>query len=166
MKPLDHKLLFELMKNAKRSDSKLAKILGVSQPTVTRTRKRLEKQVIDGYTAIPKWEKLGYKILAFTFVKSDVIFQPYEKQEAARKKVKKWMMNQSNVIAAGRGQGMEMSGFFVSIHKSFSDYRSFISKHNLDLGTFITDIETFLVSTTGLSAFKPFHLKYLAETEQ
>jgi len=44
------KLLFELIKNSKRSDRDLAKILGISQPTVTRLRKVLEKEAITQYT--------------------------------------------------------------------------------------------------------------------
>ena len=43
LKPIDYKLLFELMKNSHRSDRQLAKALGVSQPTVTRRRAMLEK---------------------------------------------------------------------------------------------------------------------------
>ena len=34
-------LLLELLKDSKRSDRELAKVLGVSQPTVTRMRQRL-----------------------------------------------------------------------------------------------------------------------------
>ncbi|NIO38282.1 winged helix-turn-helix transcriptional regulator, partial [Candidatus Bathyarchaeota archaeon] len=50
-KELPHQLLRELLKNSKRSDRELAKILGVSQPTVTRTRNRLEKNgMIQDYT--------------------------------------------------------------------------------------------------------------------
>jgi len=41
------KLLFALIKNSKRSDRDLAKILGFSQPTVTRLRKALEKEAIE-----------------------------------------------------------------------------------------------------------------------
>ena len=48
------------MKNSKLSDRKLSKKIGVSQPTVTRRRARLEKEILDGYTAIPKWTELGY----------------------------------------------------------------------------------------------------------
>ena len=36
-------LLLELLKDSKRSDRELAKILGVSQPTITRLRHKLEK---------------------------------------------------------------------------------------------------------------------------
>jgi len=42
-KELPQKLLRELLKNSKRSDRDLAKILKVSQPTITRTRHKLEK---------------------------------------------------------------------------------------------------------------------------
>jgi DNA-binding Lrp family transcriptional regulator len=42
------------MKNSRRSDRQLAKALGVSQPTVSRTLERLEKQgMIREYTVIP-----------------------------------------------------------------------------------------------------------------
>jgi DNA-binding Lrp family transcriptional regulator len=63
LKPLDYKLLSELIKNSRRSDRELAKAIGVSQPTITRRRALIEKELIDGYTAIPKWEKLGYELL-------------------------------------------------------------------------------------------------------
>jgi len=47
-------LLYELMKNSKRSDRELAKVVGVSQPTITRTRKNLEKtEYIHEYTIMP-----------------------------------------------------------------------------------------------------------------
>jgi len=59
LKPLDCKILSELMKDARISDRQMAKILGVSQPTVSRRRVALEREVIDGYTAIPKWEWLA-----------------------------------------------------------------------------------------------------------
>ncbi len=35
-------LLYELMKDSKRSDRELAKAIGVSQPTITRMRETLE----------------------------------------------------------------------------------------------------------------------------
>lgn len=44
MKDVELKLISELLKNSRRSDRELAKTLGVSQPTVSRTLKRLEKE--------------------------------------------------------------------------------------------------------------------------
>jgi DNA-binding Lrp family transcriptional regulator len=58
LKPEDYRILFELMKNARISDRQLAKMLGISQPTVSRKRAFLEKELFDGYTVFPKWEKL------------------------------------------------------------------------------------------------------------
>jgi len=65
------RLLFELMKNAKRSDREIAKIIGVSQPTITRMRQRLEKTAIVDYTIIPDWTELGFEIMATTLLKAD-----------------------------------------------------------------------------------------------
>lgn len=54
LKPIDYKLLFELMKDSHRSDRQLAKALGVSQPTVTRRRAMLEKNYIEGIHNYPQ----------------------------------------------------------------------------------------------------------------
>ena len=83
LKSIDYTILFALMKNSKISDRQLAKTIGVSQPTVTRRRARLEKEAIDGYTAIPKWAKIGYEILAITFVNSSYSLGLKENYEAA-----------------------------------------------------------------------------------
>ena len=165
LKPVDYKILFELMKNAKRSDREIAKILGVSQATVSRRRKALEREVIVGYTAIPRWEKLGFNILALTFIKSDIVFQPQEKVEQARNKVKDWMMKHPNVVASAKGSGMGMYAFVMSFHKNYSDFEEFISEHNSELGEFLTETQTFLVNVSKFNEVKPFHLGYLADAK-
>ena len=86
LKDIDFKILFGLMKNSKTSDRKLAERIGVSQPTVTRRRARLEREVIDGYTAIPKFDILGYEILAIILVKSTLRFASNEKMKDAIKR--------------------------------------------------------------------------------
>jgi DNA-binding Lrp family transcriptional regulator len=165
LKSIDYKILFELMKDSKRSDRQLARVLHVSQPTITRRRTMLEKELIDGYTAIPKWEKLGYELFVFTFVNTEIVYEPKEKSEAATKKVREWMMRHPNVIVAGKGSGMGSNGFFLSIHKNYSDYEKFISEHDNALGEFTRETRHFIVSIEGLNMIKPFHLKYLAETK-
>ena len=70
MKDVELRLIAELMKNSRRSDRELAKALGVSQPTTSRTIKKLEKEgYIKEYTMIPDFNKLGYQILAFSSYK-------------------------------------------------------------------------------------------------
>ncbi|MDH5664027.1 MAG: winged helix-turn-helix transcriptional regulator, partial [Candidatus Bathyarchaeota archaeon] len=56
-------LLLELLKNSKRSDREIAKVVGVSQPTITRMRQRLVREgAIKHFTVIPDLVKMGYEI--------------------------------------------------------------------------------------------------------
>jgi len=166
LKDIDYKILSELLKNSKISDRKLAKKIGVSQPTVTRRRARLEKDVIDGYTVIPKWEKLGYQILAFTFAKTKQTLGLKGKYTVARERGTKWLMNHANVIMGSGCRGMGVNGFMISVHKSYSDLDNFLSEQKRELGDMFTDIQTILVNLGGNQILKPLHLKYLAEAIQ
>src|SRR5512136_1435834 len=94
LKPLDCKLLAELVRNSRRSDRELAKAIGVSQPTITRKRALIEKELIDGYTAIPKWEKLCYELFAITFVKIRAAIASEEEYDETRKKGFEWLAKQ------------------------------------------------------------------------
>ncbi|MDH5495274.1 MAG: winged helix-turn-helix transcriptional regulator, partial [Candidatus Bathyarchaeota archaeon] len=125
LKDIDYKILRELLNNSKTSDRQVAKKIGISQPTVTRRRARLERELIDGYTAIPKWEKLGYEILAITLVKTKEALGLKDSYKNAHEKGIKWLMKQPNVLMSGGCRGMGVSGFMISVHKSYSDYDSF-----------------------------------------
>jgi len=164
-KPLDYELLFELMKNARRSDRELAKVLGTSQPTVTRKRNFLEKELIEGYTAIPKWEKLGYEIFAITFIKIKPNIASKEKYEPTREKGMKWLMNTPSIIMAGACRGMGVDSFMISLHKSYADYDDFMSSYRLELSEFIDDAQSVLVNLRGKEILKSLNFKYLAEAK-
>ena len=166
LKSLDYELLFELLKNSKRSDRELAKVLGVSQPTVSRRKAFLEKELIDGYTIIPKWEKLGYEILAITFVKSKQALGMKEKYKATRERGTKWVMAQHNIIMSGGCRGMGVDGFMISVHKSYSDFDRFMFDHKREMGDFVDSVQSVLVNLGGSEILKPLHLKYLAEGNQ
>jgi DNA-binding Lrp family transcriptional regulator len=165
MKTVDRKLLFELMKNSRRSDRELAKALNVSQPTVSRKRIALEKNFIDGYTAIPRWEKVGFELVAFTFVKPKLRYAKPEVRKAGFKKVEEWMTNQPNVILAIDGQGMGWDGVFVSFHKSYSDFAEFMRKHDSELSDLLLESQSFIADINTTTIRKPFHLKYLANAK-
>jgi DNA-binding Lrp family transcriptional regulator len=164
LKSIDHKLLWELLKNSRRSDRELAKALGVSQPTVTRKRANIEKNFIDGYTAIPKWEKIGFEIVAFTLVRARVKYVKSEEREALFKKAREWMMKQSNVVFVAEGQGIGWDGVCVSLHKNYSDFVEFMRKHNSELD-FIIESQSFIADINPTTVVKPFHLKYLTEAK-
>jgi DNA-binding Lrp family transcriptional regulator len=148
------KLLFELMKNSKRSDREIAKIIGVSQPTITRMRQRLEKSAIVEYTVIPEWKELGFEIMAFTFLKAS-------KQQGLTEKTRGWAMNNPSVIFTSGGEGIGMDVAMMSFHKSFSDFSSFIMDLRKELAENLHDIQSFLMTTDGERLIKPFSLKYL-----
>ena len=162
LKPKDLKLLAELLKDSHRSDREIAKTLRVSQPTVTRKRKDVEKRLTDGYTVIPKWKELGFEIVAINFVKHHVKFAKAEEREEAYSRVKEWMMKQRNVILAIEGQGMGYDGVFVSFHKNYSEFAEFIKEHNSAFSDLLLDTQSFISSTSPKTTRKPFHLKYLA----
>jgi DNA-binding Lrp family transcriptional regulator len=165
LKSIDYKLLWELLKNSRRSDRELAKALGTSQPTVTRRRASIEKNFIDGYTAIPKWEKIGFGIVVFTFVKTRIKYVKSEQREAAMKKAREWMMKQPNVIFAVEGQGIGWDGVCVSFHKDYSDFTKFMRKHNSELSDFLIESQSFIADINPTTVVKPFHFKYLSEVK-
>jgi DNA-binding Lrp family transcriptional regulator len=165
LKPIDYKILWELVKNSRRSDRTLAKVLKSSQPTITRRRARLEKDVLIGYTAVPEWEKIGFEIIAFTFVKTKTRFAKTEERKAAIQKAKEWMMKQPNVVFASEGQGMGWTGVFVSLHKSYSEFAKFMRKHDSELSDYLTESQSFTADLGSEVILKSFHFKYLAETK-
>lgn len=165
LKPVDYRLLFELMKDSHRSDRKLAKALGVSQPTVTRRRALLEKDLIEGYTIIPKFGKIGFEIAAFTFLKSKLKQETGQEKEKALKNLNEWYMKQPNVLLVTEGRGMGWDAVCVSIHKNFSDFSEFIKAQDAELSDWIIESETFSADLKAGTAIKPFHLKHLAKPE-
>jgi len=153
------------MKNSRRSDRELAKVLGISQPTVSRRRTIVEKDFIDGYTAIPKWEKVGFELAAFTFVKPKLKYAKPEVRKAGFKRVEEWMMNQPNVVLAIDGQGMGWDAIFVSFHKNYSEFAEFMRKHDSELSDLLIESQSFIADINPTTIRKPFHLKYLADAK-
>lgn len=156
------RLLREMLRNSKRSDREISKSLKVSQPTVTRTRARLEKEYIETYTVVPDFAKLGYQILAFTFLK----MKSYPSAEEAEKIVqlaKEWTNKHPNVIFAADGEGFGRDIVMVSFHKDYALYSDFMRTLGMDWGQIISEFGSFLVSIGSGFKLKPFNLKYLAD---
>jgi DNA-binding Lrp family transcriptional regulator len=154
-------LLQELVKNSKRSDRDLAKLLNVSQPTLTRMRKRLEKDnfILD-YTAIPNMTKLGYEIIAFTFFDIDR-FDPKtgELDKVIGERSHKWVGNNSKIIFAAGGEGLHGKNcMMISVHRDFTDYTDFVSEMRAQWASKIKEMENFLVSLKAKMP-KPFSFR-------
>ena len=160
---IDYKIIAELLKNSKLSDRSLAQKLGVSQPTVSRRRMMLEKTVIDNYTLVPKWDKIGYEILAINFVKIKLAIATDEKYEAVRERGTKWLMRQPNIIMAGASRGMGMDAFNISIHKNYADYDEWFRNFRGEWGDLVDDIQSVIVNLRGGEIIKPLNFKHLSE---
>lgn len=165
LKPIDYELLFELMKDSRRSDRTLAKVLGISQPTVTRRRAYLEKYFIDGYTAIPKWKEIGCCLLAMTFVKIKSAIATREQYAKIRKRGLEWLMNQPNITMAGGCRGMGVESFMISVHETYTDYDNFMRNYRLEWGDCIDTVDSVLVNLCGDEVLKPLHFKYLTKNK-
>jgi len=159
-KDLPKKLLGELLKNSKRSDRELAKILGVSQPTVTRARNRLEKKgIIQDYTIIPNFKELGFEILAFTYAKMRPEFFEQETLEEARRDAQKF----PDAICISEGEGLGTNLLIVSFNKNYTEYSARVRRMRRHWKDFILDIESFIVPI-GEREIKRFSLAYLKDT--
>jgi len=154
------RLVSEMLKNSKKSDRELAGILGVSQPTVSRTRARIEKEYIKTYTIIPDFEKLGYQIMAFTFAKTKAY--PDVSAEISGKS-KEWVSKRPNVIFGAGGEGLGKDLVLISFHKKYSAYAEFMRSFAMDWGNYLDNFESFLVSIGAGYKLRDFDLKYLAD---
>ena len=157
-KELAQQLLRELLKNSKRSDRELAKVLKVSQPTITRTRRKLEQNgLIQEYTIVPNFRKMGFEILALTFAKMRPGVRSPEILEEARKQAQKF----PNVIFSSTGEGLGMTGVTISFHKDWTDYHKTLNLLRVNWKEFTEDIQSFVVAIGEGGEYKKFSLTYL-----
>ena len=123
MKGIDYEILAGLMKNSKISDRKLADNIGVSQPTITRRRARLEEELSLDYTVIPDFAKLGIEIMAFHFTnwKTDE-YESLSQTKDFQKQIVEYVAKQNNMIFISSGQGCGLSRVGISFHRDYSEY--------------------------------------------
>jgi DNA-binding Lrp family transcriptional regulator len=120
MKDVELGLIAELIKNSRGSDRELAKAIGVSQPTVSRMIKRLEKEeVIKEYTMIPDFTKIAYHLLAITFVKLRNMLDSEEVEKT--REITKQRIKESRfmIIMLERGLGLGCDGAIVTFTRVF-----------------------------------------------
>jgi DNA-binding Lrp family transcriptional regulator len=167
VKDVELKLLSELMKNSRRSDRELAKIIGVSQPTVSRTIRRLEKEgYIKEYTFIPDFAKLGFEILAITFLGYETV-SAEDLQKATKIASDMLQRTYMECICIETGNGFGYEAAVVSFHKSYSEYGGFMNRirqaaHERYPFMDTSKYQSFLISLKSESRFRPLTLSTLA----
>jgi DNA-binding Lrp family transcriptional regulator len=158
-KELAQRLLRELLKNSKRSDRELAKVFEVSQPTITRTRHKLEREgAIQDYTIVPDFWKMGFEILAITLTKMTPEILTPEIMEKARKYTQEF----PNAIFSATGEGLGMTTVILSLHHNYTDYHRTWNKMRLDWKDYLKDIQAFIVSLKE-GEIKRLSLTYLKD---
>ena len=163
LRDVELKLISELMRNSRRSDRDLAKAIGVSQPTVSRLIKKLEKEgFIKEYTMIPDFCKLGYEILALTFFNLER--EPNaEEIEKAREIFRSPQNSLLEVVMLERGIGLGYHGVIVSFHKDYQSYLKLRERvAQLDFWE-LSDIESFLISLVDENRYLPLTFASLAK---
>ena len=166
LKDIDFKIIFALMKNSKISDRELAKTVGVSQPTVSRRRARLEKEGLLDYTAIPDFRKLGFQIMAFSFSKwtPEALAELLDKEDFV-KQVQRFFSRFPNVIFAttgGSGLG-GMDSASISVHKDYNDYTKFMKEIKKEWGKNVAAFDSFIFSLGSDDVVRPITFKYIGE---
>jgi DNA-binding Lrp family transcriptional regulator len=150
-------LLQEYLKDSNRSDKEIAKALGVSQPTASKMKARLlEEGFIRQFTAIPDFAKMGFEILAISFVKFNT--ERLREMEASSEG---WAHSQSGIIFSSRAEGMGFDAVTLSLHRNYAEYDKFLNYHKR-FGHFVIEAKHVIVDLVG-GIVKPFSFKYLTE---
>jgi len=165
MHEIEWKLLSELLVDSRKSDRELAKRLGVSQPTVSRLRHKLEREdYIRGYTIMPNFQKLGYAIAAVTFVRYKSNLSAKQAEEM-RKRAEERFKDQSfamNVIMFERGLGFGYTGILVSLHEDYSSFAEFLQIVR-QYPVLDPDFQTFLIDLNDSVHYRSLTFATLAQ---
>jgi DNA-binding Lrp family transcriptional regulator len=151
------RVLFALVKGARRSDRDLSRVLGLSVPFVARKRQELEQEgFIQGYTVIPDFKKLGFGINAFTLV-SIAGWKNAEHFESLRRSI----TGDSHVVFVGLGEGLGANCLIVSLHEDYDSYMDFIGRLRSmpELCRCFERVQSFMMSTGRSQVVLPFSLR-------
>jgi len=142
MKKRAQDIFIEILKDSRKSDRDIAKKLEISQPTVTRIRKRLEKNVIRTYTAVPVFPEMGIELISFNLGKCT---NPKRDVETCLNRTNK--IN-PQIIFIASGEGMGKNCLIVALHKDYRDYVNFINSLRIQCKGVKETFDSFLAPTS------------------
>jgi DNA-binding Lrp family transcriptional regulator len=164
LRELELKLISELMKNGRLSDRALAKKIGVSQPTITRARRKLEKKsVIKEYTMLPDLSKLGYEIMALTFVRFKAQVSRKDLDEVLKEARNLERRLPHSTLMVMSGIGMNYDRVIVSFHENYSSYTEMMQMIRQLPFLDVDHMESFMVNLKDKSHFQPITFSIMAE---
>lgn len=162
IREIELRVLSELMKNSRVSDRELAKRLGVSQPTVSRIRNKFEKEgYIKEYTYIPDFVKLGYSLMALTFIKRA---EGSREQSSLFKEADKYAARTGfDTVMAVRGMGCGYDAAVLSFHENYSAFLERLREIKQFPGIDVEHVESFIVDLTDKSLYRQLTFSTLAD---
>ncbi len=177
LKDVEVRIIAELMKNSRRSDREIAQVIGTSQPTVTRTIKKLEEEgIIKEYTMIPDFKRLGYEMMGVVMMglESPLSKAQFQKIAEATSEIEEEGFHPGLMGLNGMSSSRK-NRLFVSFYRDYSDYAQ---EHRLvlrvpylrpdSIESFLVDLneETVGVGVLSLSAIADSLLKLLEKKEK
>jgi DNA-binding Lrp family transcriptional regulator len=163
LKDVELRIVVELMKNSRRSDRELARAIGVSQPTVTRTRMKLEKdRVIREYTMIPDFTRLGYNIMGVTSLGLRGPLSKEKFQEVRKVSTKVEESNPHAALLAVNGLGQDKNRLFITFCENYSDYTDVMRIAKQMPLVNIGSIESFLVDLNDETNYRVLSMSAIA----
>lgn len=161
MKEVELRLLYELMRNSRRSDRELSRAVGVSQPTVSRLIKRMQKNLGISFTATADLAKAGFEIIALTFGKKQE--KPLEIQKM--QELVEEFRNSIIFASTGRSLDIDSDRMIISVHKSYSDYARFREYLRKNWKGLALVGQSFLISLKTDRVIRHLSTHYLFESE-
>jgi len=163
VKDVELKLISELMKNSRRSDRELAKTLGVSQPTVSRTLKRLETEgYIKEYTIVPDFLKLGYQIMGVTLVKHTESADKEKSAEIRKTVVETEKQNPHASLMTVNGIGLGKDRLFITFYEDYAAYSKAMELTKSMPHVEVHGVETFLVDLNDKTSYRVLSMTAIA----
>jgi DNA-binding Lrp family transcriptional regulator len=157
LKDTEMALVSELIKNSRRSDRELARAIGVSQPTVSRMIRKLEKEgIINEYTMIPDFRKLGYNLCAFIFFRLKAPIAPERIKWAREATAERLSQTPFVILLLERGIGLDREAVMICLYKDYASY----TEHRNMIREFPflvpSDVDSFLIDLND-----KVHYRYL-----
>jgi len=163
MKDLELKVIIELLKDSHRSDRELARAVGVSQPTLSRTRKKLEDQgMIKEYTIIPDYPQLGLALMSMTFTKMK---GPLSKEilDDMKKRARNTISEHPSALILGNtGIGCNADYVAIAFHRSYSEYNEFMRDIKEFPSVNIDETKSFIIDLSEKDQMQPLSFSQVA----
>lgn len=122
----EKKVLKMLLDDAKLSDTSMANSLNISSQAVGRIRRKLEEEIIDGYTLQISFNKIGVGILASCKVKIN------EKgMEIGRVEIEKKLKEEPSILMLCDLMGEEYQYTMLSAFDDLNELRSFFKENEI-----------------------------------